>query len=110
MRFLTSLKLQFNALLSSTERPTNFTIGEAVDFFRSDVYYARREHWSKFLLDLCEVVKIRTLETNYAGMIATLEFLYNRFPILYTKHNISWEVMFGLSHTIEIHCTFYRKL
>ena len=73
--------------------PTNFTIGEVGDFFRSAAYFSRREYWFEFLKGICEVCKIRTLETNYAGIIATMEFLFNRFPILLTRHGISWEVM-----------------
>ena len=100
--------LQFNALLNSPERPTNFTIGEAGDFFRSEEYYERRKYWADYMLELCEVVKIRTLETNYAGMIATLEFLYKRFPILSTKHGISWEVRTHCSQSFWLCLIVYR--
>ena len=62
------------------------------DFFWTPKYKTRRKYWTEYLHELCEVVKIRTLETNYVGMIPTLEFVYNRFPTLQTKHGISWEV------------------
>ena len=78
--------------MSSKLKPTKFTIGEMGDFFRSQRYFERRKFWAEFLYELCEMVKIRTMETNYAGPLASLEFLYERFPAIFTTHGIRWEV------------------
>ena len=71
-----------------------FTIGEMGDYFRSKKYMDRREYWASYLFDACEVVKIRTIETNYAGIVATLEHLFSIFgEVLEDELGLSLEVI-----------------
>ena len=69
----------FIKVVSRDERPTEFSIGEAGDFFRSEEYMQRRTFWANYLSTLCEVVKIRTLEVGYGGLLATMEWTMRVF-------------------------------
>ena len=66
-------------MIRREERPTRFSIGEAGDFFRSQDYLSHRTEFAEYLQQLCQVVKIRTIEQGYAGLLATLRWIINTF-------------------------------
>ena len=78
-RHYTERRARFTEVIKREERPTEFTIGEAGDFFRSEEYLSSRTEFAEYLQQLCEVVKIRTLEQGYAGLLATLTWIINIF-------------------------------
>ena len=78
-RLYTEARARFTEVIKREERPTEYSIGEAGDFFRSQDYMSRRTEFAEYLQQLCEVVKIRTLEQGYAGLLATLTWIINSF-------------------------------
>ena len=75
----TERRARFTEVIKREERPTRFSIGEAGDFFRSQEYLSSRTEFAEYLQQLCEVVKIRTLEQGYAGLLATLTWIIQTF-------------------------------
>ena len=75
----TERRAKFTDVIRKEERPTRFTIGEAGDFFRSDDYLLGRTEFAALLQELCQVVKMRTLEQGYAGLLSTLRFIIKTF-------------------------------
>ena len=75
----TERRARFTDVIRREERPTEFTIGEAGDFFRSDDYLSGRTEFAALLQELCQVVKMRTLEQGYAGLLSTLRFIIKTF-------------------------------
>ena len=75
----TERRAKFTEVIRREERPTEFTIGEAGDWFRSEDYLLGRTEFAAQLQDLCQVVKMRTLEQGYAGLLSTLRFIIRTF-------------------------------
>ena len=78
-RSFTERRSKFNDVIRKEERPTEFSIGEAGDFFRSNDYLLGRTEFAATLQELCQVVKMRTLEQGYAGLLSTLRFIIKTF-------------------------------
>lgn len=78
-RHYTDRRAKFTEVIRREERPTEFSIGEAGDFFRSQDYLSHRSQFAEQLQQLCQVVKIRTIEQGYAGLLATLKWIINTF-------------------------------
>ena len=75
----TERRARFTDVIRREERPTEFSIGEAGDFFRSEDYLLGRTEFAALLQELCQVVKIRTIEQGYAGLLSTLRWIINTF-------------------------------
>ena len=75
----TERRARFTEVIRREERPTEFSIGEAGDFFRAENYPLWRTEFASLLSELCQVVKMRTIEQGYAGLLATLRFIINTF-------------------------------
>ena len=78
-RHYTERRAKFTEVIRREERPTEFSIGEAGDYFRSQDYLSHRTEFAEHLQQLCQVVKIRTIEQGYAGLLATLRWIINTF-------------------------------
>ena len=71
---------RFNSLMASTERPTEYIIGEIGDFIMSEEFATKRIEMADLLLAMTEeVVKLRTLTTNYACFYTILWKMHQVF-------------------------------
>ena len=78
-RHYTERRARFTEVIRREERPTEFSIGEAGEFFRALDYMSRRTDFAELLQQHCQVVKIRTLEQGYAGLLATVMWIIDTF-------------------------------
>ena len=81
---------RFKSVVDNEQRPTELVIGEMGDFLVSEEFMEKRQYFAQWLYDKAEVVKMRTLLTNYASFYAFNWKLHNIFESEWTKMGYSW--------------------
>ena len=75
---------------------TSFSQGECGAYFRSEKYTVDRDRMYRMLSSRISIIKWRTLNTNYAGSLATVAFLFQTFHTKITNLGYSYEVQYPI--------------
>ena len=92
----------FRSVVESEVRPTEFVIGEIGNFINSSEFKEKSEEFAQWLYDKAEVIKIRTLLTNYAGFYAIHWKVFQIFQVEWENLGHSWEGFLEWSERVHI--------
>ena len=81
----------FKTVVDSEIKPTELVIGEMGDYINSAEFLEKREEFAQWLYDKAEVIKMRTLLTNYGSFYAIHWKLHQIFKTEWEKMGYSWE-------------------
>ena len=93
---------RFMNVVDSEVKPTEFVIKEMGDFIGSQEFMEKREYFGQWLYERAEVVKMRTLLTNYASFYALNWKTSQIFESEWTKMGKSWQGFLDWAEQVHV--------